>query len=298
MKVPWPATRCIICLGGGPLCEEHVIPQALGGQLTSKFLCKACNSRLGHELEHGARADHSILIAVKHLEGKIPTLAKQIIEGHSHVGYSKRGVSPGYIKKEEFRIKSTKLGDGSIIQPISDAEKTVRTIMRKSGYENAPIENAIAVFREAPENVRIEIVSGLDAIKWTVDRIKMDLSKAKLMNTLIPAKIAFEFLALHVGSAIYGDAPQLAEIRAVFLHMDCSQHAVRVTRLTSNKYEPFHGIVFEGNEPYAKVMIRIFGCLAFRVEFLRLAVGGSRFVYTHRLDTGEEQVGIVAESAR
>jgi hypothetical protein len=58
-----------------------------------------------------------------------------------------------------------------------------------------------------------------------------------------------------------------------------------------NKYEPFHGIVFEGNDPYAKVLIRLFGWLAFRVHFLRLACSGSRFVYTHRLDEQQEHVG-------
>lgn len=63
-----------------------------------------------------------------------------------------------------------------------------------------------------------------------------------------------------------------------------------VERLSSNKYEPIHGICFEGNDPYAKVQIRLFGWLAFRVHFLHLSVGGPRYVYTHRLDTGEELI--------
>jgi hypothetical protein len=71
-----------------------------------------------------------------------------------------------------------------------------------------------------------------------------------------------------------------------------NEHAIRVERLTSNQYEPFHGVCFEGNDPYAKVQIRLFGWLAFRVHFLHLAIGGERFVYTHRLDSMNEDVSI------
>ena len=58
-------------------------------------------------------------------------------------------------------------------------------------------------------------------------------------------------------------------------------------------YEPSHGICFEGNNPYAKVQIKLFGWLAFRVHFLHLSVGRPRFAYTHKLDTDEERVDAI-----
>ena len=60
---------------------------------------------------------------------------------------------------------------------------------------------------------------------------------------------------------------------------------LEVLRLNASEYKPFHGICFEGNDPYTRVLIRLFGWLAFRVHFRRLAVSGPRFVYTQSLAT-------------
>ena len=127
-------------------------------------------------------------------------------------------------------------------------------------------------------------------MKWTVQDIELDLSKTQLMNPMIPAKIAFEFLAAHVDTAIYDDVPQLSEVRQTLMKPISETDAIQVDRLSSNKYEPFHGICFDGNNPHATVQIRLFGWLAFRVHFLHLSVSGPRFVYTHKLDTAEERV--------
>ncbi len=296
MKVPWPGKCCIICLGAGPLCEEHLIPRALGGRLTSEFLCSSCNSRLGHDLEGAAKSDPSVLLAVQHLSERIPYLAKSIVESHSHIGYSEPGAARGYIQNGEFRVRSQSLDDGSIIQPTDDATKSIATILRKSGYQESPIENAVAALQDAPENKLVEVAPGLEVVKWRLDRVELDLSNAQMMNPLIPAKIAFEFLACHAGTAIYDQVPQLSEVRRALYTMETESDSIRVDRLSSSKYEPFHGICFEGNDPYARVQIRLFGWLAFRVNFLRLSVGGPRFVYTHRLDTSEERADIIDES--
>ena len=102
-----------------------------------------------------------------------------------------------------------------------------------------------------------------------------------------PLKIAYEFLALHLGTAVYTDAPPLAELRKVLRQGVENHTCFSVERLTASDYKPFHGLVFEGNDPYAKVLIRLFGWLAFRVHFKHLAVGGDRFQYTHLLDSNE-----------
>lgn len=124
----------------------------------------------------------------------------------------------------------------------------------------------------------------------------MDLSSAQLMNPLIPAKTAYEFLACHLSSAIYEEVKQLSKIRDSLIKCELNPNVIQVERLTSNKYEPFHGIYFEGNDPHAKVQVRLFGWLVFRVHFLELSVGGPRFIYTHQLDTNEEDVQVVDET--
>ena len=293
MKVPWIGNRCIFCFRESPLCEEHLIPKALGGCLTSKFLCVSCNSRFGHALEATAKSDLSILLAVKNLFEAIPQLAKRLIKSHPHIGHSESGLAPGYIRNGEFRVSSRMLDDRSIVQPTDDARKSVAKILRKSGYTEAPIQKVLAGFDEIQENKRVEIAPGLEVVKWTVQKIEFDISKGQLMDPLIPAKAAFEFLALHMGIAVYDDIPQLSEVRQALMTPIPETDTIRVERLSSNKYEPFHGICFEGNDPHAKVQIRLFGWLAFRVHFPQLSVTGPCFVYTHKLDTAEERVDVI-----
>lgn len=52
------------------------------------------------------------------------------------------------------------------------------------------------------------------------------------------------------------------------------------------------GLYFEGNDPHARVQIVLFGWLGFRVHFYRLAFGGPRLVYTHNLESNEEDLRV------
>lgn len=278
------------------MCEEHLIPKALGGILTSKFICRSCNSRFGHDLEATAKSDPSILYAAKNLAHQIPELANRLIGGHPHIGQSEAGPVPGYIRNGKFLARSRTMEDGSLSQPTPDARKSIETILRRSGYEDVPILDALNAFDTAPQNQRVEIAQGIEIVNWTIDSISLDLSNTKLMNPLIPAKTAFEFLACHVGTAIYSNEFQLNEVRQALLNPTLETDAIQVERLSSNKYEPFHGVCFEGNAPHAKVQVRLFGWLAFRIHFLRWSVSGPRFIYTHRLDTGEERIDLIDNS--
>jgi len=298
MKIPWPGNRCIFCPKESTLCEEHIIPKAIGGILTCRFLCECCNSRFGHDLEASVRSDYSILPAAKNLRSQIPELAKKIIESHPHIGYSEIGPVPGYIRNNEFRVKPQTIKDGSLIQPTDDAKKSIANSLRTSGRTEIQIQNTLAAIDEAPENERIEIEPGRQIVKRSIQKVESDLSKGKFMSLLIPAKIAFEFLAIRLGTAIYDDAPQWAELRQDFSGEPYPENyshgaylktnAIKVERRASRKYAPFHGICFEGNDSYVKVRIRLFGWLSFHVHFLHLAVDGPCFAYTHKLDTGEE----------
>ncbi|MGR6342355.1 HNH endonuclease [Priestia megaterium] len=45
--------RCIICKQlKENLTEEHIFPDAIGGTLTLKNVCKECNNKLGHSVDH------------------------------------------------------------------------------------------------------------------------------------------------------------------------------------------------------------------------------------------------------
>lgn len=215
-------------------------------------------------------------------------MAKTLLESHPLIGQSAPGPAPGYIKNHEFRVRSQTLEDGTLIQPTDDARKSVQRMLQKAKYAEGTLQKAMRAFDHAPADTKVKIATGLEVVKWSIQSLKLDLSKSRLMNPLIPAKTAYEFLALLVGSAIYDGAPQLTRIRHSLREKVLDPEAIMVERLSSDKYEPFHGICFEGNDPYTKVQIRLFGWLAFRVHFLRLAISAPRLLYTHRLDTGEE----------
>lgn len=290
MEVPWHQDRCILCLNQDELTDEHIIPESLGGCLTSRFLCHTCNSTLGHKIEYAARIDPSIRIAVQQLANDIPELAKKLSENQRHTGESQAGLSPGFIRNGDFRIFSKKLQDGSLVQPTDEAKKSIEKILRKSADSTLPMQEALRAFDEAPENKRVKIAPGLEIVKWRIDKIIPDYSNSPLMNPVIPLKIAYEFMACHLGTAIYNDVQPLNDIRQSIkkLNSDCEHY--RIERLHATKYNPFHGICFEGNNPYASFQIRLFGWLAFRVKFLRLAINGPQYMYTLDLNSGSEDI--------
>ena len=292
MHISWTGNRCLLCLEEAPLSKEHLIPEALGGALTCTFLCTHCNSTSGASFEAAARADPSILIAVRNLKAQIPELAKKLSDNQPVLVQGPGGQERGKIRSEELRIKARRAPDGSLIQPTDHARKSVETILSKAGIGEIPLAEALRQFDATPDNHKITLAPGLEAVKWSIEEIDLDLSDSRLMSPLVSLKIAFEFLACHLGTAIYDEAQQIQELRTALRGMVENDPCFEVERLNAAEYKPFHGICFEGNAPYARVLIRLFGWLAFRVHFRRLAVSGPRFIYTQSLATGSEDLRV------
>ncbi len=292
MIFPWSGDQCIICLRQNDLTNEHLIPQAIGGRLSARFLCCDCNKTLGAKVDASARSDPSIRLAVNNLSTKIPKLAQQLTENQPFLGESKAGYVRDRIKDREFRVRSAREEDGSLIQPTDQARQTVETILRKSGYGAMPNEEALAKFDQAPENEKIKVAPDLEIIKWSLRKVEHDLSKP-LIDAVLPLKIAFEFLACHLGTTIYNDVQQLAEIRKLLRSGDGAYDSFHVDRLNADEYQPYHGLYFEGNDPHARVQIVLFGWLGFRVHFYGLALGGPRLVYIHNIESNEEDIRVL-----
>lgn len=294
MKVHWTGTQCILCLEEGALTEEHLIPRALGGRLSCQFLCRSCNSRFGSQVEAAAKRDPSILLAARKLRDDIPKLSQALVESHPHVSTGKGPRSSGYIRNGAFHIRPQKCDDGSLILPTDSAGSAISKILRKEGYGDAPIEYALETWQSMPENRRSSIAEGLNVVKWSIEGIELDLGQSKVIDPLLPAKIAFEFLALCAGEAICSRDGRLPELRRILTTgIDWDDSILRVERLHAGDPRPFHGICNEENPQYSQVQVRLFGCLAYRVHFPRLYIEGGRFAYTQRLATGQQDVRIV-----
>ena len=291
MKVPWEGSRCIVCLEEGPLSEEHVIPRSLGGVLTCNFLCRGCNSWFGQDVEASAKSDPSVLLAAGELREDAPYLAMRLMEGQSLLPTGRGPRVSCYIRDGEFRVRSTKLQDGSLIQPTEEAAKAIEAMLRREGHGPAIIDDAVAAFERVPENQRTPIAPGLEVSKWSSEGLEPDLSRSKMLDPLLPVKTAFEFLALCVGQSIYNDDWPLSALRRILMRCcEWDDRILRVERLYTGSIRPLHGICNEDNSEFARVQIRLFGSLTYRVDFSFLNIGKQRYAYTHSLDTGDEDV--------
>ena len=268
---------------------EHVIPEALGGELTSHLLCKACNSRLGHRVEGKAKMDPTIRLLVNELKLHAPRLTERLEDRQRYLTTGLGPSAKGSIKEGQFRVSSAMLSDGSLIQATPLAEDTIRKMLKQEGLSDQDIDVALGRFRESPDDTRLTLSPGIEVVKWSVSGLRLALD-GLMLHELIPVKSAYEFLALHVGTAIYEQTPSLLAIRRALHDEVLDAKHIEVERLHAPEAKPFHGLVFEGNTPYAKVQLRLFGKLAFRVHFKRLSVAGPRGMYTHNLATNHESV--------
>ena len=293
MELPWFDSICILCLKSGDLSEEHIIPKSIGGRLSIRFLCTNCNSILGRTVEKAAISDPSIRIALENLRQDIPVLYSQLIGKQPFQGKSKAGTVPGYFHNGEFVVKSNKMADGSLIQPTKTARKSIEIILRRQGCTEEQIEEALSKFDVTPSNEISEIHPGLEVSKWDLEKIELNFNGTALMNPLVPLKIAYEFIACHLGASICASEPQLEEIRNALLTQNADNECFQMERLNAKEYKPFHGVVLERNKQYAQVQIRLFGWLAFRVHFKRIRVHAPRCAYTHFLDTNVEDLRII-----
>jgi hypothetical protein len=276
------------------LTEEHVIPKALGGKLTANFLCMECNSKIGHSIEGHAKTDPDIRLLVTELAPSIPRLAEKMSERQKYISTGPGPKSSGRIKEGAFIASPAKLPDGSLIHSIDEGIRVVKRLLEREGMDEASVAEALRIFMASPENTSVRLTESLEVINWQVTGLQPVLDGPPL-NSIAPLKTAYEFLALHLGVAIYKGSPSVDAAREALFDGALDSKVLSVERLHAPEAKPFHGIVFEGNAPYAKVVIRLFGKLAFRVHFLQLAVSGPRCIYTHKLDTGEELLSRLPE---
>lgn len=158
----------------------------------------------------------------------------------------------GFVRNGIFKASSSKLQDGSLTQDTSLALSTLRKMLEGDGLEPEAIESALNRFIAMSEYTLIQLSPGIEVVKWSVARLKLVLDGPQL-NLLVPAESAYGFLALHVGRAIYENTPPFHAIRRALTSGVVDERAMLVERLHAPEAKPFHGLVFEGNSPYAKV---------------------------------------------
>ncbi len=287
MKIPWKHKTCVLCLESAALTKEHVVPASLGGALQVRFLCRRCNSTLGHEWEATAREDASIRLAVENLAHEIPRIADRFAEGQWFVGRSHEGQVRGRMKKGEFRVQTRRLAGDSMIHPTRDARRHLRRHLEELGASPGRVRELLETFDASPEDVYVPLAPGLTVVKWSVDGLKPVLGGNRLRDSVV-LKMAYEYIALHLGGAVYQRSPQLDRLREMVLRGEQGGRAYRIEHLSTRKYVALHGLSLEAPSPYSVVRICLFGWLVYRAHLLELAIQGPRLIYEHDLKSSHE----------
>lgn len=291
MLLPWKHDRCILCLKSDALTEEHIIPKAIGGILKVPFLCESCNPDLGTRVEAETKKDPSIRLALEQIRSLAPELIAKLTDRQEYIAESPRGKVRGVLKNGKFMVHAKKQLNGSVILPIHKGWKYIKKYLQKIGAGQKEIDQTLRQLDVAPENNFIQIDAELQMIKWSVGPLQPALD-GNFLSDQVVLKIAYEFAACILGSQIYCDIPALSAARRTLhdqLNLDAT---LRIERLHASKYDAFHGLAFEGNQPHTVIQVRLFGWLAFRIHFYGLAIDAPRIVYTHRLDTNKDDWGI------
>ncbi len=290
MEIPWIDDRCILCTNKRALTREHIIPDRLGGIRWSKILCNKCNSHLGSEIEADIKKDPSIRLAIEGINNKAPKIYLKLSEGLDYIAISKRGTVKGKIKNNEFRPRSYKEKDGSIIQPTNDAKKNIRRTLEKEKVSHKTIAQTLQIIDEAPLEEMIELSDDTKIIKWGIEELQPDLTGPKMDDTVL-LKIAYEFLALHIGSAIYLNP--FNDIRDAILNGSKNTSVYEIEYLRGTKYDPIHAIFIEQNRPHVQIKIVLFRWIVYRVKLLGIALDNRypRVGYELDLKTGKDRIG-------
>ncbi len=300
MNLEWTDDRCILCTLApserlarcsetADFTEEHLIPEAIGGRLTCHFLCQHCNSTLG-QIEARLKCDARVRLAIENLKDSLPELWASMSEGQPYLAQGPGGTVGAKLKNGTIRVNSGKRADGSIIQPLNDSAKTVRTILHRRGATHNEISNAEMKFKELPQGSPVKVADGIEVIKWTPDE-SYPAVNSQGIDPRVLLKMAYEFMALHLGSKIFHD--YFDPVRSAFLPSGVAPNccSVQEKRAAERRYQPFHGLVVKNTASGSVVKIRLFGYLSYLVHFLGVHIFSAKsYSYTLHLDTKQEEL--------
>ncbi len=207
--------KCIICLNtpnnlneNSKLTVEHIVPEFLGGKLTLKNVCKACNERFGAKVE-GPLSNNFLFKAYTYsnrIKGKKGELKNPLAGTYTYAERTIRFNDDFSI----YQIPNYELYDradggygfklSADIKDINKIEnevfKAMTRLAAKKGHtidKNKLSEQLKIVCSLAQENIRLIEQPELE-VNFSID---FD------MIALLAVKIAYEFIAYYFGSTIF-----------------------------------------------------------------------------------------------
>jgi hypothetical protein len=285
MRIPWPDQRCIICLDEGPLTRAHVIPAAIGGRLFSSLECKACNARLGHAIEARLKSDPCVRFGIEALGNEVPARLRRGMRAREPFVATIGDVTVRACgaDDEDYRLYDTPQSDGSVVKDARRARDDIVTTLARRGASDTAIATALQRLDDAPDGHFVRVAAGLAVRKGSVTAFTPDLSIASVVPETCPLAITYRFLALTAaGPSIY--APAFEGVRAA-LRGEPNTYGWRVdSRVAGRPHQPWHGLAISQLEPHVIVQLRLFGQLAWNVEFTTAALSRKPDITAYQID--------------
>lgn len=272
MELPWPHSRCIVCLRDDvPMTRAHLIPESLGGFVWSRTHCAACNNSLGTRVEAGVKHDPTIRYTIEHaLAAELPELVKAFAEGQPYVIPSEQGPLAARYRDGAVELGTTKLDDGSLVQERDRAAQTIETMLERAGANADERHAALERIAAAEAGEVVDLGRGLAIRHGTTEGASITFDGQRVSDEF-PLAIAFHLLAFFVGDLIYGAA--LEPLRATLRGespLDESEVVVESLIDRCTGYVPQHVLGLSRAEPHIVIRVQLFGPPVWHVHLLRV----------------------------
>lgn len=294
VKVPWPHARCVLCLHEPDpddkqttLTEAHIIPESAGGRLSAGFLCRSCNSRLGHSVEDGLLSDPSVRLAIEQIAAQLPTGLLNDMRKRQRWFTTIEG-------EQVFAAMDAKGELAPLESPSLLKNENVRALLesewRGAGMSEEEIHAHLGALDGAQPGDTLELPGFTVRPRLDFEPYDFELPfDEPFVSALFPLDIAYFYVALFGEDKIYG-TPQLQPIRDALLNDDASASAHwHIDSLRDGRgIAPEHRLAIRDIGPPLIVHVQLFQSLVWRVSLVGIAFTKMPPRYGINIATGEE----------
>ena len=298
MKALWPDERCILCLGtpqpGTPMTarsDAHVIPRAIGGRLSARFLCKRCNGRMG-QFEATLAQDVSVGALVDRLEAQLPEKVIKSIRNRRR--YFTNHLELGRVEAAMNKKGNLQPKESETFKSEENALMEVHAELDRIGARAAERGAFADAYDQAVPGDWVDVRPGFE-IRKPIDLTDVPFTPSLTEPTLTPpwvlVGIGYLYLALCVDEGIYDpvlqpvrDALQAAldgDPTAAGAFCCANRHGTRIV-------EPVHMLRAKPDDDGTIVTFQVFRELVWRVRFPGV-VNPEQTPYSLNIATGEER---------
>lgn len=245
---------CILCLESSePLTEEHIFPEAAGGNISKYLLCKTCNDKLGHRVDAPYVDQKHIQLAratykIQGKTGKVPQPFSDtylIDDSNSTLKIKLDSNFAPRVVPQAPRVWITENGEIGLslsrdVRDMKDIPKVIRTALSRFfksedgmrlGWSEEEKENVIQRSIEGAKQVspKSEQIQSSLGGSWTIDLKALFVEHVKVIYEICCLEFGYHFRDSASGQRLRTfllaqcmDAPEPWEWTAVAKHLNVS----------------------------------------------------------------------------